>query len=259
MPDFLDKLAKDSRETIESGYYEKMVQNAASKISLKKAICQSKGAPVITEIKSASPSKGIIRTDFEPAKVAQAMARGGAVGISVLTEPKNFKGSLMSLEKTRQAVQLPILMKDIVLSSKQLEAASNAGANAVLLIQALFDREYCECDVKDMILKAHSLNLEVLLEAHSKAEFRQAICSEAELIGINNRNLGTLEIDLNVTKSILYNDKAEGRIIISESGIESADSVSFLRKCGADAFLVGSAVMLADNVEEKVRELATAY
>ena len=259
MPDFLDILARDAKETIESGYYEGTPQTVESHISLKDAILKCTRAPVITEIKAASPSKGTIRTSFEAGKIAQAMERGGAVGISVLTEPKNFKGSLKSLVETRRAVQLPVLMKDIVISSKQLEAASKAGANAVLLIQALFDRGYCECAVEEMIAKAHSENLEVLLETHSEEEFRFAIQSGADLVGINNRNLGTLKVDLNVTKNILKNSETKGKIVVSESGIESPADISFLRECGANAFLVGSAVMLADDVERKVRELVTTF
>jgi indole-3-glycerol phosphate synthase len=259
MPDFLDRLARDAKETIDSGYYEVEGEAGTSRLSLREAILKCNRAPVITEIKAASPSKGTIRPSFEAGKIAHAMERGGAVGISVLTEPKNFKGSLKSLFETRRAVQLPVLMKDIVISSKQLEAASKAGANAALLIQALFDRGYCECGVEEMIAKAHSENLEVLLETHSEGEFRFAVQGAADLIGINNRNLGTLKVDLNVTKNILENSETNGKIVVSESGIESPANISFLSECGANAFLVGSAVMLADDVETKVREIVRAF
>jgi len=255
MPDFLDKLARDAKATIDDGYYEGSWRTATPLVSLKEAILKCANAPVITEIKATSPSKGTIRASFEAGKIAQAMERGGAVGISVLTEPKNFKGSLKSLFETRRAVKLPVLMKDIVINPKQLEAASKAGANAVLLIQALFDRGYCECTIEEMITKAHSENLEVLLETHSLEEFRFAVQSDADLVGINNRNLGTLKVDLNVTKQILENSETNGKIVVSESGIESPADISFLRECGANAFLVGSAVMLAEDIEIKVREL----
>ena len=258
MPDFLDKLAGDAKETVDSGYYEVAIQIVMARNSLKKAILKSARAPLITEIKAVSPSKGTIRTGFEAGKIAQAMERGGAVGISVLTEPKHFKGSFGSLVETRRAVQLPVLMKDIIISSKQLEAASKAGASAVLLIQALFDRGYCECTIEEMITKAHSENLEVLLETHSLEEFRFAVQSDADLVGINNRNLGTLKVDLNVTKNIIANGETNGKIVVSESGVESPRDIRFLRECGANAFLVGSAIMLADDVEGKVRELVTA-
>jgi indole-3-glycerol phosphate synthase len=155
-------------------------------------------------------------------------------------------------------VKLPILMKDIILSPAQLDAASKLGANAALLIEALFDRGYCECDLDDMIATAHSKGLEVLLETHTEAEFRSAVSTHADLIGINNRNLATLKVDLNVTKRILERNNAEGKLIVSESGINTPNDLRFLRECGAHAFLIGSAVMLADNVEEKVKEFVSA-
>jgi indole-3-glycerol phosphate synthase len=263
MLDFLDKLAMDAKETVESGYYgdtycEGTTRNTASCVSLKAAILKSAQVPVITEIKAASPSRGTIRTGFNVGEIARAIARGGAVGISVLTEPKNFHGSLRTLVETRKAVKLPILMKDIVVSRRQLTAASNIGADAVLLIQSIFNRGYGECGVAEMIEEAHSRNLEVLLETHNALEFRLSLDSKADLIGINNRNLGTLKVDLNTTKNILEGNGASDKIVVSESGIESVAEIRFLHECGADAFLVGSAVMLADDVEAKVRELVTA-
>jgi indole-3-glycerol phosphate synthase len=255
MPDFLDVLARDAKGTIDSGYYEVPAQTEACHVSLREAIVRSTNAPVITEIKAASPSAGIIKESFEAGRIARAMEEGGAVGISVLTEPKHFKGSLESLVETRKAVKLPVLMKDIIIIHEQLEAASKAGATAALLIQALFDRGYCECTVEEMIKKAHSENLEVLLETHTDKEFRSAIDTETDLIGINNRNLGTLKVDLNVTKSILKNNGTNGKVVLSESGIKTPADIRFLHECGANAFLVGSAVMLADDVEAKVREL----
>jgi len=258
MPDFLDVLAQDAKATVEEGYYVHPKPAMTCHASLKQAITQSKTVPIITEVKGASPSAGTIKKAFAPERIAEAMARGGAIGISVLTEPKHFDGSLSNLAEVRQAVRLPILMKDIVLSTAQLEAAAQVGANVVLLIQALFDRGYCQCGVDEMVAEAHARNLEVLLETHSQDEFRRALSSNADLVGINNRNLGTLKVDLNVTKKILEQNAAGGKIVVSESGITSAADVCFLRGCGADAFLVGSAVMRAGDVEAKVRELVHA-
>jgi indole-3-glycerol phosphate synthase len=258
MVDFLDTLAMTARETIDSGYYEKLNEAPASSISLKQAILEAKNAPVITEIKAASPSAGTIREHIQASLIAESMERGGAVGLSVLTEPKHFHGSLRSLVEARKAVKLPILMKDIILSPVQLEAASKAGANVALLIEALFDRGYCECSLSEMIARAHSGGLEVLLEAHTAGEFRSAVRTQADLVGINNRNLATLKVDLGVTKAILERNRAEGKVVVSESGINSPADLRFLRECGAQAFLIGSAVMLADNVESKVREFVSA-
>jgi indole-3-glycerol phosphate synthase len=258
MADFLDTLAQDARATIDSGYYEAVNATVTSSISLKQAILEAKNAPVITEIKAASPSAGTIRKNVDASRLAASMEKGGAVGLSVLTEPKHFHGSLRSLVEARKAVKLPILMKDIILSPVQLEAASKAGANVALLIEALFDRGYCECSVHEMIARAHSEGLEVLLEAHIADEFRSTVKTHADLVGINNRNLATLKVDLNVTKEILERNRAEGKVVVSESGVNTAADLRFLRECGAQAFLIGSAVMLADNVEEKVREFVSA-
>jgi len=258
MADFLDTITQSAKATIDSGYYETLTETATSRISLKKAIREAKNAPVITEIKAASPSAGTIRENVEARSIAESMEKGGAVGISVLTEPQHFNGSLRSLVEARRTVKLPILMKDIILSPAQLEAASNLGANVALLIEALFDRGYCECNLSDMIATAHSKGLEVLLETHTAEEFRSAVRTHADLVGINNRNLATLKVDLGVTQRILEQNSAEGKIVVSESGVSTPADLRFLRECGAQAFLVGSAVMLADNVEEKVKEFASA-
>jgi indole-3-glycerol phosphate synthase len=258
MADFLDTLAQSARTTIDSGYYETLKEPVTSSISLKQAILEAENAPVITEIKAASPSAGTIREHIQASSVAESMEKGGAVGISVLTEPKHFHGSLRSLAEARRTVKLPILMKDIILSPVQLDAASKAGANVALLIEALFDRGYCECSIHEMIARAHSAGLEILLEVHTADEFRSAVRTHADLVGINNRNLATLKVDLNVTKAILERNSAEGKVVVSESGINTATDLRFLRECGAQAFLIGSAVMLADNVEVKVREFVSA-
>jgi len=258
MTDFLDILAKTAKETVNQGYYDVQAEKSSRRISLKKSILECKHAPVIAEIKTASPSAGIIRKNLEPEKIAEAYAKGGAVGISVLTEPKHFNGSIETLVRTRKSAKLPILMKDIFISPKQVETASRIGADAALLIQALFDRGHCETDAEEMIAKAHAENLEVLFETHNERELQSALDTEADLIGINNRDLRTLEVDLNVTKNLLEKTDCRGKIIISESGIKSPADIQFLSKCGAKAFLVGSAIMMSTDTEHKVKELVAA-
>ncbi len=258
MHDFLDVLGQTAKETVNRAYYESPRTSEKVPVSLKEAILERNSTAIITEVKGASPSLGTIRENFSPKHVAQAMEKGGAVGVSVLTEPKHFHGSLGNLTEVRKAVKLPILMKDIIISPTQVEAASKIGANAILLIQALFTRGYAECSVYEMIAKAHRENLEVLLETHNSEELCRALETEADMIGINNRDLSTLKVDLNVTKRLLEENDVGDRVIVSESGIHSAADVCFLRECGAKAFLIGSAVMLAEDVEAKVRELAQA-
>jgi len=259
MPDFLDVLARDAKETVNGGYYKVSTQLVVPSVSLKKAIVESKKNAVITEVKAASPSRGTIRKSFDPEEVAVAMENGGATGISVLTEPKHFSGSLSYLEKIRKATKLPILMKDIIINQSQLETASRIGANAVLLIEALFEREYCECNIDEMISQAHARNLEVLLEIHNENEFQSAINSDADLIGINNRDLRTLKVDIRITERILKRYVTHEKIVVSESGVMSPADLLFLRRCGAQAFLIGSAIMMAGNIEKKVKEFVTAH
>jgi len=258
MIDFLETLAMDTTKTIDSGYYKTAAFTKQTKISLKKAILECKANPVITEIKAASPSLGTIRSQVNPQEIAKAMEKGGAVGISVLTEPKHFNGSLSALIQAREAVKLPILMKDIIIVAEQIEVAAQIGADAVLLIQGLFDKGCCEMNVDKTIAFAHSRGLEVLLETHTEEEFRLAVETKADLVGINNRNLGTLKIDLNATKEILERNSACGKMVVSESGIKTPEDLRFLRECGAKAFLIGSSIMLIENIEDKVKEFVEA-
>jgi indole-3-glycerol phosphate synthase len=258
MNDFLDTLAMDATRTVDSGYYKTALKAKQRRISLKEPILQCKANAVITEIKAASPSLGIIREEVNPKEIAKAMERAGAVGISVLTEPKHFNGSLTTLLEARKATRLPILMKDIVIVVEQIEIASQIGADAILLIQALFDRKCCEMNVDKMITFAHTKGLEVLLETHTQDEFEKAVETEADLIGINNRNLATLKIDLNTTNQILQNKGKCGKTIISESGIKTKVDLQFLKASGADGFLIGSSIMSTKNMEEKIREFVQA-
>ena len=139
-----------------------------------------------------------------------------------------------------------------------MEAAALIGANAVLLIEALFDRNYGEIGLNEMIALAHFKGLEVLLETHTEKEFCSAIKTGADLVGINNRNLGTLKIDLNTTKQILERRSLHGKVVVSESGIKTPADLRFLRQSGAKAFLIGSSIMLTENIEEKVKEFVEA-
>jgi indole-3-glycerol phosphate synthase len=258
MPDFLDKLAVDAKETVNQGYYKVGAEGTFSQVSLKTAIIENKKNAVITEVKAASPSRGTIRKSFDPQEVAAAMERGGATGISVLTEPKHFSGSLSYLTQVREAVELPILMKDIIIDSTQLEAASRIGANVVLLIEALFERGYCEHSLEEMIAEAHKRNLEVLLETHNEDEFQAAVETDVDLVGINNRDLRTLKVDIGITERILKKIDSQGKVVVSESGMMAPVEIRFLRGSGAQAFLIGSAIMMAGNIEKKVKEFVTA-
>ena len=257
MNDFLDKIIEHVNQTIESNYYvtDQLDHNT---ISLKKSILDYPLNPIIPEIKLASPSAGILKKEADIQYIASSMEKGGAVGISILTEPHYFQGNVVYFCKIRKVVSLPLLMKDFIISPIQINAASNIGADAILLIQALFDRDYSWNSLDEMINLAHSHHIEVLLEAHTPEEFQRAITSKADLIGINNRDLTTLKVDLQTTERILKGYQSHNQPIISESGIESSHHLRYLKDTGASAFLVGTAVISSPNIEQKVRKLVEA-
>ena len=259
MADFLDILVRNAEKTIATGYYEvDGGRNVDCHLSLKASITKCGHAPIIAEIKPSSPSHGNLRIIKGVKDVAVAMERGGASGISVLTEPKHFSGSIELLKEVKHNVNLPVLMKDIIIDPVQIEAASKIGADAILLIFSVFERGYVNYSIHEMIKIAHLKRLEVLLETHGTAEFLPALKTEADLVGINNRDLKTLKVDLEVTRRVMsVVDKCE-KIVVSESGIQNPEDIRFLHACGAKAFLIGSAIMLVDNIEDKVREFVHA-
>ncbi|MEM2465886.1 MAG: indole-3-glycerol-phosphate synthase [Candidatus Bathyarchaeia archaeon] len=259
MADFLDTLALDALRTVISGYYDVNEEKFSKRcVSLKNSIKMCKHAPIIAEVKPRSPSRGVLREIGSIRDIVKAMERGGAVGLSVLTEPKHFGGSLKALKEARSHTTLPVLMKDVVVDPAQIVAASKLGVDAVILIYAIFKRGYAKCSLEEAIQLAHQFSLEVILETHTKDEFTAALKTDADMLGVNNRDLKTLKVDLKVTEQVLAGMKTCEKIVVSESGIHSPLDVRFLRACGADAFLVGSAFMLAEDVEVKVRELVYA-
>lgn len=227
-----------------------------SPFDLIESIKNNKHASLITEVKFSSPSLGQIRVAKDPVKIAQSMVNGGAVALSVLTQPYLFNGSPIYFIEIRKKLKIPMLMKDIVVDKVQIDAAKSIGADYILLIQSLFDTGRLK-EIDEFVGYAHRNNLRVLIESHTNREFENALGTKADLIGINNRNLDTLEIDINTTKKLLDEHKKD-RIIVSESGIESPDDILFLKRCGADAFLVGSSIMKSDNIEANVRRLVNA-
>lgn len=256
MKDMLEKLAKNSQKAIKDGTYEINYKTPKSKQNLVNQIKNNKHASLITEVKFSSPSLGNIRDVSDPVVIANQMVDGGAMGLSVLTQPYLFNGSPDYFTKIRKKIKVPLLMKDIVVDKIQIDAAEKLGADVVLLIQAIFDKKFAK-DIDEFVSYAHKKNLLVLLESHTKKEFTDSTKTQADILGINNRNLDTLEIDLDTTKSILE-CRDEKRIVISESGVESPKDIKFLDKCGADAFLVGSSIMKSKDIKGLVSELVSA-
>jgi len=256
MKNMLEKLSQNSHRAIRDGVYEITYNSTKSKLNLIEEIKKNKHASLITEVKFASPSLGNIRESSDPVAIAKSMISGGAIGLSVLTQPHLFNGSPDFFTKIRKQVKNPLLMKDIVVDKSQIDAAEKLGADVVLLIQAIFDKKFAK-DIDEFISYAHKKNLMILLESHTRKEFLNSTKTEADLLGINNRDLDTLEINLNTTKSILKGQN-ECRVIISESGIESPDDIRFLHQCGANAFLVGSSIMKSKDIKGSVSRLVSS-
>ena len=258
MPDFLSKLIDDAQKRIYAGYYIVLETVEHQPISLKSAIKSAKNNAIIAEIKPISPVRGPLRPEIDAEATAIKLERGGATGLSVLTETDNFGGSIESLRKVRRRVSIPLLMKDIVVDKTQIQAAKRYGADCILLIESVFSK-HPAMPLDELLQFAHESNLEVLLETHNKHGLDRALKSEADIIGVNNRNLATLEIDLLTTTRLLENltDRG-GKTIISESGIETSADIRKLRHVALDGFLIGSSLMLSDDLEGKIREFVLA-
>ncbi|NDB47005.1 MAG: indole-3-glycerol-phosphate synthase [Nitrososphaeria archaeon] len=252
----LQKLFDNSHKAIKDRTYEISESIQKSSIDLIQSIQENKHASLITEVKFSSPSLGKIRQKSDPVQIAQAMVDGGAKALSVLTQPHLFEGSPQYFMNIRKQVKIPMLMKDIIVDKVQIDAARKIGADYMLLIQSLFDQNFLK-DIDEFIDYGHKNGLKVLIEAHTKSEFANSLNTEADLVGINNRNLDTLKIDINTTKALLENNP-QSRIIVSESGIESPQDIKFLKQCGAGAFLIGSSIMKSENIKESVRSLVNA-
>jgi len=256
MGGILRKLFENSKASISDGVYDIQENLSSSKHDFIKIIKENKHATLITEIKFSSPSLGKIKKMSDPVKIAKSMIKGGAKAISILTQPHLFSGSPEFFIKIRKEVAVPLLMKDIIIDKIQIDAAKKIGADYILLIQSLFDQGFVP-EIDELIEYGHKNSLKILLESHTKKEFENSLKTKADILGINNRNLDTLELDINNTKKILKNfDKS--RIVISESGIETPDDIRFLNNCGASAFLVGSSIMKSDNIEDSVSKLVNA-
>ena len=256
MENILEKLIKNSKKAIEDGIYDINESLPNSGTDLENIIKKSENAALITEVKFSSPALGNIRKMTDPVEIALNMVNGGASALSVLTQPYMFDGSPEFFMKVRKMVKVPMLMKDITVDTIQIDAAKKIGADYFLLIQSIFDKGLVN-DIDGMIDYGHDLGLKVLIEAHTKQEFENSSNTNADIIGINNRNLDTMKIDLSTTEKILHNTE-KTKLIVSESGISTSDDIRFLHKCGADAYLVGSSIMKTDDIQQTVQNLVNA-
>jgi indole-3-glycerol phosphate synthase len=201
---------------------------------------------VIAELKRKSPSKGILRKNFDPVKIAQEFERAGAVALSVLTDKKYFGGSSAILKKVRRTTCLPILRKDFILDAYQIYEARAIGADAILLIAAILTKK----ELADLSALSEKLGLDLLFEVHSLSDIKKILPLKPKIVGINNRDLKTFRVDVKTTRRLIKKIP-KGALIVSESGIKSAADLAQVRMCGADAVLIGEGLIGAKGILKK--------
>ncbi len=260
MAQILDEIIKKTKEDLEKRKVDyplewlgrSLAYNPFAPKDVYKALTSTEDNPyrIIAEIKKASPSKGIIREDFDPMVIGQAYEKGGADSLSILTEPHYFKGDKEYLGMVRRYTSIPLLRKDFIVDKYQLVEALAFGADYVLLIATALSRK----DLKELLNYTRHLGMEALVEIHDKKDLTKAIFAGADIIGINHRNLETFEMDMSLSEKLIPlipNNK----IIVAESGITDHETVKELSKIGADAFLVGEHFMRQDDITQAVKDL----
>jgi indole-3-glycerol phosphate synthase len=229
-------------------------KNAEQHRLLRALECDSPRVKIIAEFKRRSPSAGTIRDDLTVSEIVRFYDRGGARAISVLTDEHYFGGSITDLCAARSITKLPLLRKDFIIDRIQIFEAAIAGADAVLLIVAALD----DISLKQLVsLAEEELGLDAVVEVHSADEMKRALNVGARIIGVNNRDLGTFRASLSTSEGLI-GEAPKDRILISESGLSGADSLVRLRRLGFRGFLIGEALMRADNPETALRELLAA-
>jgi indole-3-glycerol phosphate synthase len=260
MSDILDEIVAVKREEVAAALAKKSLAavraDAESRVltrdfegALRAKIAAGQAA-VIAEIKKASPSKGVLRAEFIPADIAQSYAEYGAACLSVLTDKQFFQGSIDFLKQARASCDLPVLRKDFMIDVYQVYESRAMGADAILLIAACLD----DAQMADMEAVARSLDMAVLVEVHDREELSRALKLKTRLVGINNRNLKTFEVSLQTTLDMLPDVPAD-RLLVTESGIQTADDVKRMRDAKVNAFLVGEAFMRAAEPGEALAQL----
>jgi indole-3-glycerol phosphate synthase len=208
------------------------------------------GTRIIAEVKKASPSKGVLREEMNPGALAKSYETGGAAAVSVITEEDHFLGSIAALADVRRSISLPVLRKDFILDRYQVVEARAYGADSFLLIAGVMDRDA----LAHLIGEGRTWGMEPLVEVHDESELEKALDADAQIIGINNRDLKTFRVDLTVTEGLMQRIPRD-RVVVSESGIASRDDIRRLEAAGVSGFLVGETLVRSHDPAAKLREL----
>lgn len=207
---------------------------------------------LIAEIKKASPSAGIIRQDLEPITLAKAYEESGAAALSVLTDEKFFQGKLEHLKLAKESTTIPVLRKDFIIDESQVLESRLAGADALLLIARVLE----DSQLVRLLELTESMGMQALVEVHNAEEVERVLKTSARIIGINNRDLNTFQVDLqNAVRLVKRFPELKKRIVIAESGIETREHIEILKKAGVDGILIGETLLRSRNIPEKIREL----
>ena len=253
----LEEILKHKRVEVEARKNEVSLANLKSKLvnalplrSFKEAISKPNNINLIAEIKRASPSQGLIRKDFNQVEIAKIYQEAGAAAISILTDEKFFQGKLNFLPEVKKVVALPLLRKDFIIDEYQIYESRAYGADALLLIASTLS----EAQMNEFLSLSHDLGMDCLVEVHEGEELEKVLEAPAEIIGINNRNLSTLQVDLSTTQRLRKLIPAD-KIVISESGIRNREDVLQLANGKINAILVGESLLRSTDIKEKIREL----
>ena len=258
IPDILARIVAKKRQELAGhraliGKWERMAGERSAGRRDFKAALRSRTPAIIAEVKKASPSKGLLSANFDPAEIAAAYERGGAAAMSVLTDESFFQGGLADLEAARGRVGLPALRKDFTIAESQILEAAAHGADAILLIAAILT----EAQLRDFRARAAEFGLAALVEVHNRRELDVAIAAGSDFIGVNNRDLTTFEVTLETSLRLAEHMPA-GALLVSESGIHGPEDIRQLRAAGYSAFLVGEHLMKSGDPEAALRRLAAA-